>query len=98
MWLAGRAELVYHRILRVLVSLSKTNLHFTGPDYDFTFYDIKGSDRPSKPGWVYLNPTTFTIPQYNFRVGYSLTDRLAVSGGIDHLKYVAEGNQMTSIS
>lgn len=77
---------------------SKTNLHFTGPNYDFTLYDVKGSDRPTKPGWVYLNPTTFTIPQYNFRAGYFLTDRLAISGGIDHLKYVAEGNQATTIS
>jgi hypothetical protein len=77
---------------------SKTNLHFTGPDYDFTVYHLSGTDRPSKFGSVYVNPVTFTIPQYVFRLSYFLTDRLAISGGMDHMKYVVTQDQWTTIS
>lgn len=77
---------------------TKTNLHFNGPNYDFTLYDLKGTDRPEKFDWTYFNPSTFTIPQYNFRLGYFITDKLVVSGGMDHMKYVVEQNQLTTIS
>lgn len=77
---------------------STTNLHFNGPNYDFTLYDLKAKDRPTKFGWVYLNPGTLTIPQYNYRLGYYITDRFAVSLGIDHMKYVVEAGQPTTIS
>ena len=77
---------------------SKTNLHFTGPLYDFTVYDVKASDRQSKFGLVYFNPTTITIPQYTIRLAYYLTDRFAVSAGLEHMKYVVNANQMTTIS
>lgn len=77
---------------------SKTNLHFNGPDYDITFYDIVGTDRPTKFGWIYINPSTITIPQYNFRLGYFLTNRFTLSFGIDHMKYVVTRNQATTIS
>ncbi len=77
---------------------SKTNLHFTGPNYDFTLYDISAKDRPSKFGWTYVNPSKFTIPQYNYRLGYFLNNRLAISAGVDHMKYVVTANQETTIS
>lgn len=65
-----------------------SSLHFTGPLYDFTLYNLEGADRPSALGSVYVNPGTFTIPQYTYRLAYYLTDRLAISGGMDHMKYV----------
>lgn len=77
---------------------SKTNLHFTGPNYDFTVYDLKASDRPSPLGWEYVNPATFSVPQYNFRLGYFITPRLAISGGMDHMKYVVRQGQPTRLS
>lgn len=77
---------------------SKTNLHFTGPNYDFTVYDLKASDRPSAFGWEYFNPATFSVPQYNFRLGYFITPRLAISGGMDHMKYVVRQGQPTRMS
>lgn len=77
---------------------SKTNLHFTGPDYDFTVYNLSGTDRPSKFGLVYFKPSTISIPQYVFRLSYYLTDRIAVSGGMDHMKYVVTKDQPTIIS
>lgn len=77
---------------------STSNLHFNGPDYDFTVYNLTSKDRPTEFGTVYFKPSTFTIPQYNYRFGYFINDRLAVSGGIDHMKYVIDPNQMTTIS
>lgn len=77
---------------------SKTNIHFTGPNYDFTVYDVKGTDRPVKFGWKYLNPGTITIPQYNFRLGYFITNKLAVSIGMDHMKYVVTQDQIVKMS
>ncbi len=77
---------------------SKTNLHFSGPDYDFTVYNLSGTDRPSKFGWVYVKPSTISIPQYVFRLSYFITDRLSISGGMDHMKYVVTKDQMTTIS
>ncbi len=77
---------------------SSSDLHFNGPIYDFTLYDVKGSDRPTDFSLDYVNPTTFTVPQYNYRMGYFITDRVAISGGIDHLKYVVDENQLTKIS
>ena len=77
---------------------SKTNLHFTGPNYDFTLYDIRATDRPTPLSWEYFNPVTLTVPQYNTRIGFFLTDRFAVSFGTDHMKYVATPGQETTIS
>ena len=77
---------------------SKTNLHFTGPNYDFTLYNLTGADRPSPVDLNYANPTRFTIPQFNYRIGYFLTKTLAVSIGMDHMKYVVNKNQQTTIS
>ncbi|MEM7161871.1 MAG: hypothetical protein AAF487_05450 [Bacteroidota bacterium] len=77
---------------------SKSNLHFNGPNYDFTLYNLTAHDRPSKFGSVYFNPRTLSIPQYNYRLGYFFTDRIAVSIGNDHMKYVIDQNQWTTIS
>lgn len=77
---------------------SKTNLHFNGPNYDFTLYNLKAKDRPSKIGLVYINAETITVPQYNFRLGYFLSDRISISLGIDHMKYVVTPNQEAIIS
>ncbi|MEM7037017.1 MAG: hypothetical protein AAF570_08575 [Bacteroidota bacterium] len=77
---------------------TRSNLHFNGPNYDFTLYDLAATDRPSKFGGVYFNPTTITIPQYNYRLGYHIDDRWSVSLGIDHMKYVVTDLQETRLS
>ena len=46
-------------------------------------YNLTGADRPTALGAVYVNPGTFTIPQYTYRLAYYLTDRLAISLGGD---------------
>jgi len=77
---------------------SKSNLHFNGPNYDFTLYDVTASDRPTDLGAVYVKPNTFTIPQYNYRLGYFITNRISISAGMDHMKYVVDENQASKIS
>jgi hypothetical protein len=67
---------------------SKSDIHFTGADYDFTLYDVTAQDKPK--GWHidYVNPGRMTIPQTNFRLGYFITDKYNISIGVDHMKYV----------
>ena len=66
---------------------SHSNIHFKGDGYNFSITDIRANDDPSKLSKVYVGPTTFTIPQYNYRIGYFLSDKMFVSVGSDHMKY-----------
>lgn len=69
-------------------SFSKSDIHFTGDNYDFTLYDVAAHDKPK--GWHidYFNPTRITIPQTNLRIGYFINDHYNISVGVDHMKYV----------
>lgn len=78
---------------------SNSDISFSGDGYDFTLFDVEALDRPSKFRVdLYLNPKTFTIPQYNFRVGYFITDHISVSIGVDHMKYVVTNGQSVNIT
>ena len=78
---------------------SKSNIHFKGPDYDFTLDKVSAKDRQGKfDANIYLNPMNATIPQYNFRVGYFINNNYNVSFGIDHMKYVMAADQLVKIS
>lgn len=77
---------------------STSDLHFSGPNYDFTVYDATASDRPTNPSLVYVNPLKFTIPQFNVRMGYFITKHIAASLGYDHMKYVMDQGQERLIS
>lgn len=78
-------------------SFSKSDIHFKGPDYDFTLYNVQASDKPK--GWSidYVNPSRMTIPQTNFRLGYFINDHYNISIGLDHMKYVMNQNQIATI-
>lgn len=78
-------------------SFSKSDIHFKGPDYDFTLYDVQAGDKPK--GWHidYVNPSRMTIPQTNFRIGYFINDHYNISLGLDHMKYVMNQNQIANI-
>ena len=79
-------------------NFSKSNIHFTGDDYDFTLKDVVAHDKPSEyKGVKYIDPLDATIPQYNYRVGYHFTDKYSLSFGFDHMKYVVTQNQIVSI-
>lgn len=77
---------------------SKSNINFTGDDYDFTLKKVVARDRQSAFSFnTYFNPLKVTIPQYNFRIGYYFKENWDISFGIDHMKYVVQQNQTTQI-
>ncbi len=77
---------------------TKSDIHFTGSNYDFTVQDVVADDKPK--GWHidYINPGRMTIPQTNFRLGYFVNDHYGVSIGVDHMKYVLRQYQTANIS
>ena len=77
---------------------TESDIRFFGDDHDFTMYDVDASDNQTTflPR-IYFNPKWATTPQYNFRVGYYLTDRFELSAGIDHMKYVMARTQIVNI-
>lgn len=79
-------------------SFSKSDIHFQGPDYDFTLHNVQASDKPK--GWSvdYVNPARMTIPQTNLRIGYFINDHYNIAIGVDHMKYVMNQNQIANIS
>lgn len=80
-------------------SFARSDIHFSGREYDFTLFDVAAKDRPSKFSFkTYFSPTSITIPQYDYRFGFFLTRHFALSVGIDHLKYVVVNDQTVLMS
>ena len=78
---------------------TESDIHLTGPGYDFTLHDVPAIDDPEEFAFdVYVNPLKLTVPQFNFRMGYQFHERWALSLGWDHMKYVLDNGQMASIS
>ena len=78
---------------------SKSDIKFKGDAYDFILKKVVASDRPTKFGLdAYFNPKYLSTPQYNFRLGYYLSDRYSLSVGMDHMKYVMKQNQIALIN
>ncbi len=68
---------------------TKSNIRFVGDDYDFKLKNVVAYDRPDTFSFAnYFTPNRITVPQYNGRFGYYISDRWAVSFGVDHYKYV----------
>ena len=49
---------------------TKSDIHFTGQNYDITVQDVIADDKPK--GWQldYIIPGRMTIPQTNFKMGW----------------------------
>jgi hypothetical protein len=78
---------------------SKSDIHFHGPGYDFTVYQVKANDRPEKFSFkTYFTPSTLTVPQYNMRLGFYFKHNIHVSIGMDHMKYVMKQDQVVRMS
>jgi hypothetical protein len=79
-------------------SYSKSDITFKGNGYKFTIDDVEAVDKPK--GWHldYINPRRLTIPQTNFRLGYFISDKYAVSIGVDHMKYVMKRNLFKEVN
>jgi hypothetical protein len=73
---------------------SKSDISLKGADYDIRLSNVKAKDKPTKISYYnYLHPGRVTIPQTNIRIGYFIKTGLAVSLGIDHMKYVMVQDQ-----
>ncbi|WP_338352760.1 hypothetical protein [Thalassolituus oleivorans] len=82
---------------------SDSDIHFKGEDHDFTLYNVSAHDHQTELSGrevyhSYLNPFRMTIPQYNWRFGYFVTNNWSVSLGFDHMKYVMVQDQTVDIS
>ena len=66
---------------------SPSTIEFKEGWYDFTIHDVRATDAPTNPNSQYYGLTTFTIPQFNVRVGYYLNDKNFISFGFDHMRY-----------
>ena len=78
---------------------SKSDIHFKGNGYNFTLNHVVAHDRPTAfDPLVYFNPAEITIPQYQYRLGYYISDKYSISFGFNHMKYVMDANQTVKIS
>lgn len=76
-----------------------SDIRMVGNGYDYTLYDVRAKDKPEAfDPKVYFNITKISIPQFNIRGGWAITDRLWLSGGYDHMKYVVRNDQTVKIS
>lgn len=79
-------------------AFTKSDITFIGPQYNFTLIDAAAKDRPSNKLSHYFNPKKFTVPQFNFRIGWYYKFRWDISVGYDHMKYVMRDWQQLYIN
>ena len=78
---------------------AKSDIHFSSDTYNFTLYAVPAHDLPENFTFDgYMNPTNVTIPQFNARGGYFISDKYAVSAGWDHTKYQTDNNAVVQIT
>lgn len=77
---------------------TNSDIHFKGNDYNFKLHDVKASDRQTAFSYSnYFRLDRITIPQTNLRFGYFIKDNLAITLGVDHMKYVMDQDQTVDI-
>lgn len=78
---------------------SNSDINLNGDNYSFKLENVASKDRQNKFDLnTFFNPAKATIPQYNFRVGYFISNNYNISFGIDHMKYVMVQDQAVKIS
>lgn len=77
---------------------SRSDIHFEGENYKFKLNDMKAHDRQTPFGVApYFNPSQISIPQTEMRLGFFVSDKIDISIGVDHMKYVLSYYQPTKI-
>ena len=77
---------------------TNSDIHFTGPGYDFTLEAVQAKDRPQEFSFRgYFGITTMWQPQYIYRLGYFVSDHWSISLGLDHMKYIMSQFQTVEI-
>ncbi len=66
---------------------AKSDITLEGPNYNFTLAEAKAKDLPKEFSSVYFDIGQFTVPQFNIRMGYFLSDKYSIAVGWDHMKY-----------
>ena len=80
-------------------SYSDSDILFYGENYDFTIDDASAQDRQTPFNtYDYFHPLRITIPQFNARLGYFISDKYSISIGADHMKYVVDSNQVVNVN
>jgi opacity protein-like surface antigen len=82
---------------------SKSDIHFTGADHDFTLKNVEATDLQTDISFkdiytYYLNPAGMTIPQTNLRLAYQWSADTAIALNLDHMKYVVVQDQSVAIN
>lgn len=78
---------------------SVSDIHFSGPNYEFTLEDVYAKDRQTPFALdPYFHPERITIPQTNLRVGFLFENGWSISLGDDHMKYVMTNGQTVNIT
>jgi len=78
---------------------STSDIHFSGADYDFTIENTIAHDRQTPFNtYDYFHPLRITIPQFNARIGYFISNNYSISIGADHMKYVVDSNQVVPVN
>jgi hypothetical protein len=74
-------------------AFTKSDIRFKGENYGFTIKDVSARDKPK--GWHidYINPSSITVPQTNFKIGYFISEHYTIALGVDHMKYVMYRNR-----
>lgn len=76
---------------------SASDIHFKGTGIDFTLSNIGAKDRPTPFNFndYFVN---ITIPQFVAQAGYFFKDNWSINIGTDHMKYVMNPNQQSTIT
>ncbi len=78
---------------------SNSNIHLQGPNYNLNFYQVKARDKPYPFVLAhYIEPNSITVAQYDYRVGYNLNEKIGLSFGLDHMKYILDNSQFARVS
>jgi hypothetical protein len=78
---------------------TQSDIQFTGDDYNFTLHNVEAKDRQTPfDAKTYFGLKTVTIPQTNIKLGYFINDHVAITLGVDHMKYVMVQNQTAAFT
>jgi len=77
---------------------TQSDIHFHDDYYDFTITNITATEDKDKHNFTtYIKPGSFSIPMYNWRLGYFINNKTFITFGQDHMKYSMD-KQVTFIT
>lgn len=78
---------------------ANSDIHLKGDNYDFIMHNVPARDLPENFTFDgYMSPSKITIPQFNARAGFFISDKYAITAGWDHTKYQTLNNAPVQIT